>query len=277
VEFVIVDDASTDGCIANLMSALPRLMEEPNIDICVANLQERSGNYRARNHAAALAAADIFFITDAHVKFSRGWDELVLEHLRPDRILAASVVQEGTGFRGYGCQLLVPLMGTMWNREYSLEDCAVAVSVCSATVIAKDLFKKLGGYDPGMLLYGAGEPEFSVRAWLAGAEICSLPALEVQHEFKPRSEFVEFLESVRLHWVHNCIRFGLLYLSELSCMQLLRYYARAYSSVTQEALGMVDRSDIWRRRALLERQRQRSFDWFVGRFAMKNQLGGEII
>ena len=65
VEFVIVDDASTDGCIANLVSAVPRLLEEPKIDIRVCRLDQHSGNYRARNQAAALASADILFITDA--------------------------------------------------------------------------------------------------------------------------------------------------------------------------------------------------------------------
>jgi len=58
---------------------------------------------------------------------------------------------------------------------------------------------------------------------------------------------------------------------------LLRYHARAFPAVFQTALAMVDRSDVWKRRAFLERRRQRSFDWFVGRFALKNLVGGEII
>lgn len=277
LEFVIVDDASTDGCISNLISALPRLLEEPKIDIRVCRLDQHSGNYQARNQAAALASADILFITDAHVKFSNGWDERVFEHIQSDRILAATVIQQGTGFRGYGCHLLVPLMATSWNSSPSMQGTYVPVAACSATVIPKELFARIGGYDSGMILYGAGEPEFSVRAWLAGAEIYSISDLEVEHEFKSRQEFSKFLKSVRQCWVHNCIRFGLLYLSELGCMQMLRYYARAFPGVFQGALGAVNKSDVWERRALLEKTRWRSFDWFVGRFGMKNQIGGEII
>ena len=277
VEFIVVDDASTDGCIANLVSAVPRLLEESKIDIRVCRLTEHSGNYRARNHAATIASADILFITDAHVQFSRGWDERVLEHIRPGRILAATVTQNGSPFRGYGARLLVPLMGTSWNRDPVEGAGQVPIAVCSATVIPRALFERLGGYDAGMLHYGAGEPEFSVRAWLHGAEICSLTDLEVQHEFKARSEFAKFIDSVRLYWVHNCIRFGLLYLSELGCMQLLRYYARAYPTVFQRSLAMVNKSDVWERRALLEQHRERSFDWFVGYFGLRNQIGGAII
>jgi glycosyltransferase involved in cell wall biosynthesis len=277
VEFVVVDDASTDGCVANLVSAVPRLLEESKIDIRVCQLDEHSGNYRARNHAAAIASADILFITDAHVQFSRGWDERVFEHIRPNRILAGTVTQQGSPFRGYGARLLVPLMGTSWNPEPAEGVGQVPIAVCSATVIPRALFERLGGYDAGMIQYGAGEPEFSVRAWLHGAEICSLPDLEVQHEFKARGEFTKFLDSVRLYWVHNCIRFGLLYLSELGCMQLLRYYARAFPTVFQRALAMVNESDVWERRALLEQHRERSFDWFVDYFGLKNQIGGAII
>ena len=277
LEFIIVDDASTDGCIENLVTGVPRLLDEPRIDIRVCQLDEHAGNYGARNQAAALASADILFCTDAHVQFSKGWDERVLQHIRPDRILAGTVTQHGSVFRGYGARLLVPLMGTSWNVEPAPGNGQVPISVCSATVIPRALFAKLGGYDTGMLYYGAGEPEFSVRAWLHGAEICSIADLEVQHEFKERNEFKTFLGSIRALWVHNCLRFGLLYLSELSSLQMLRYYARAFPDVFQSALEMVDQSDLWQRRATLETLRERSFEWFVSYFGLRDQLGRAIL
>jgi glycosyltransferase involved in cell wall biosynthesis len=277
IEFIVVDDASTDDTVAELVAAVPDLMEEPKIDVRVCRLESRVGNYECRNQAAALASADIFFITDAHVEFSEGWDAQVMTHLRPKRILAATITQTGTAFRGYGCRLLVPLMRTSWNLESPGAIAPVPVCTCSGTVITRDLFDRLGGYDPGMLLYGGGEGEFSVRAWLHGAEICSIATLEVQHEFKSPSAFAAFISTIRLYWVHNCIRFGLLYLSDLGCMQLLRYYARAFPAFFQQALSMIEASDVWTRRAALENVRQRSFDWFVRRFAMKDQVGGEIL
>lgn len=276
VEFVVVDDASTDGCIENLVAAVPQLLDEPKIDVRVCRLDRHAGIYRARNEASRLASADILFITDAHVEFSDGWDEKVFDHIRPNRILAGTTTQEGTGFHGYGCRLLVPFMGTHWNRDPLPGPAPVSVAACSATVIYRDLFDKLGGYDEAMIMYGAGEPEFSVRAWLHGAEVHAVPDLEIRHEFKTRDELSKFLAGVRPFWVHNCIRFGLLYLSEAGCMQLLRYYSRA-SPFFQNALKMIEKSDVWERRAYLEKQRQRSFDWFVSYFGLKNQVGGEII
>jgi glycosyltransferase involved in cell wall biosynthesis len=274
VEFVVVDDASTDGTVTDLVAAIPSLMEESKIDVRVCSLDRRVGNFQCRNQAAAIASADIFFITDAHVEFSEGWDEEVLRHMHPNRMLAATVTQKDTPFRGYGCSLLVPLMRTSWNQQARE---AVPVSVCSATIIGRELFQKLGGYDPGMLLWGGGGPEFSVRAWLHGAEVCSLASVEVQHEFKTPQVFANFMASIRLYWVHNCIRFGLLYLTELGCLQLLRYYARAFPAFFQQALQLIEDSDVWIRRAALEHAQQRSFAWFVRHFDMNNQAGGAIV
>lgn len=277
VEFVVVDDSSTDDTVGSLMAAMPQLLDEPRIDVRLCTLEERVGTYRCRNHAAKFASADLLFITDAHVAFSEGWDEELLRHAAPDRIVAGTVTHQAQAFRGYGCRLLVPLMRTSWNLEPASPDAAVEVAVCTATALPKRLFQQIGGYDPGMLLYGGGEAEFSVRAWLSGAQVCCLPTLEVEHEFKPREVFRAFMAKMRPFWVHNCIRFGLLYLSELGCLQLLRYYARAFPAYFQQAMSLIDESDLWVRRAALEKTQQHPFEWFVERFGIKNQVGGEII
>jgi glycosyltransferase involved in cell wall biosynthesis len=277
VEFVVVDDASEDDCIGRLIAAVPGLLDEPNIDIRVGYLPDHAGVYRARNEAARHASADILFMTDAHVRFSPGWDSLVFRHIGPERVLSATVVQKGGELRGYGCRLVVPFMGTHWNYEPVSGIAAVQIAPCNGTVLTRSLFERLGGYDPGMLIYGAGEPEFSLRAWLHGAEICLVGGLEVEHRFKPQEEMLDFIAGVRPYWVHNCIRFGLLYLSEFGCLQLLRFYSQNFPNITPTALLMIEESDLWARRAFLESRRERSFAWFVQRFGVTDQLGRDIL
>jgi glycosyltransferase involved in cell wall biosynthesis len=274
---VVVDDASTDDCIDRLVASLPQLLDEPNISIKLCRLSEHSGIYRARNEAAYHATADILFHTDAHVAFCRGWDELVFRHLRPDRILAATIAHEKTSFRGYGCKLVVPFMGTYWNREMKSETMPVHVAACPGTVLTKELFDDLGGYDEGMLFYGAGEPELSIRAWLRGAEVVCVRDLTVRHRFKLKDELANFIAGVRPYWVHNCLRFGLLYLSELGCMQLLRHHLRLFPNVYPRAIAMVEESDVWERRSMLESWWRHSFEWFVERFNLVNQIGDPIL
>jgi glycosyltransferase involved in cell wall biosynthesis len=276
LEFVIVDDASNDGTVENLVSAVPRLLAHPRLDIRVCRVARHEGIYAARNRAARLARGELLLMTDAHVCFSRGWDWYVMRHAAEDRILAGTVADEASDFRGYGCGLLVPSMGTAWNTTPIDGLVPVQVAPCAATVIPRALFHRLGGYDPGMLVYGAGEPEFSVRAWLQDAEIFAAPGLEVHHRFKSRPEFARFVSSVHLQWLHNCLRFALLYLSPAGCLQVLRYFARSSDQFSRGA-DLVRRSDVWERRRRLEEVRVRPFDWFVERFALRNEAGGPVV
>jgi glycosyltransferase involved in cell wall biosynthesis len=277
VEFVIVDDASSDETIANLVAAVPDLLKEPKIDIQVHRLDEHTGIYVARNHAAHFATGEIIFGTDAHVRFSDGWDEQVLHHIGANRILCGTTVQQGSPFRGYGCDLAIPFMGTAWNHGPVDTVAHVPIAPCHASVMTRELFHRLGGYDSGMIMYGAGEPELSIRAWLQGADVMVVGDLQVEHEFKPKTELADFMSEVRPFWIHNCIRFGFLYLSELGCMQMLRYYSLQFPELFPSALSRVNESDVWQRRTFLEGQQQRSFQWLIDYFDMKDQAGGELL
>jgi glycosyltransferase involved in cell wall biosynthesis len=276
VEIVIADDQSDDDTEGCLRAAWPELSRHDGLDVHVSRLPERSGVPRARNHAARLAHADILFITDAHVRFPAGWDAMVHKHIRPDRILAGAVTESNTSFVGYGCRLVVPFMGTYWNKAPVRRPTAVQIAACPATVMSKDLFNRLGGFDEGMIMYGAAEPEFSLRAWLSGAEVIVVPQLLVEHRFKPQQERQAFVRSMREHMVCNSLRFGLLYSDEEGALQLLRYYALKFPNLFQQALAIVDGSDVWSRRAQLEAELKRPFSWFVDHFNLKDQAGGDI-
>src|SRR5260370_19073123 len=193
IEFVIADDASTDDTEGHLRAATGDLLREPRIDIKLSRLDMRQGVPGARNHAASIASAEILFITDAHVRFSHGWDSVVVENLKPNRILAGSITEENTPFVGYGCRLVVPFMGTYWNKGKIARPAPVQIAACPATVLKRTLFQRLGGYDPGMRIYGAAEPEFSVRAWLHGAEILIVPQIQAMHRFKQQAERQELM------------------------------------------------------------------------------------
>lgn len=138
-----------------------------------------------------------------------------------------------------------------------------------------ELFYRLG-YDSGMIMYGAAEPEFSVRAWLSGAEVRMVPQLRVEHALKPTAERQAFIRSVRLDMVCNGLRFGLLYASEAGALQLLRYYSLKFPNLFDEALARVQSSDVWGRRAHLKAELPRPFPWFVEHLNLKDQAGGEI-
>jgi glycosyltransferase involved in cell wall biosynthesis len=276
VEVIIADDASTDDTEAYLRAAWPDLSRHTGLHVHVSRLDERGGVPRARNHAAALASADILFITDAHVRFTPGWDDLVYRHAQEKRVIAGTVTEDNTKFAGYGCRLVVPFMGTYWNTQPADGPREVQIAACPATVMPRELFDALGGYDEGIHMYGCAEPELSVRAWLWGAEVMLVPELTVAHRFKPRDERAEFIRDMRPHMVRNGLRFGLLYSSEAGAMQLLRYYALKFPDLFAGALRDVQESDVWERRAQLEAMLPRDFSWFADHFGLKDQAGGEL-
>jgi glycosyltransferase involved in cell wall biosynthesis len=270
LEVVLVDDASEQ-------SLRPRIRSVPGLDVKVVRLPERAGVPGARNAGVAAATGDVVFITDAHVTVAEGWDAAIMDHICPRRILAGAVSDPTSAFRAYGCTLVVPFMGTRWLRRRPAALDEVQIPSSAATIVPRRLFGEVGGYDPGMRLYAAAEPEFGVRAWLAGAEVVALPELEVSHRFKERDALDRVLEGLRPSMVHNSLRFGLLYLSEAATLQMLRYYAFRYPAELPEAVAMLEESDVWERRDELGSLLHRDFDWFVDRFELKDQEGGEIL
>ncbi|MGO8882961.1 MAG: glycosyltransferase [Streptosporangiaceae bacterium] len=276
LEIIIADDQSSDETADYLRAAWPELSRHERLDVHLSGLEERSGIPRTRNYAATLASADILFITDAHVRISAGWDELVYQHIRPDRILAGVVTEANTPFVGYGCRLVVPFMGTYWNKKAVERPTEVQVAACPATALTRELFNRIGGYDDGMIMYGAAEPEFSIRAWLSGAEIILLPGLRVEHRFKPPDERIAFIRGMREHMVANGLRFGLLYSDELGAMQLLRYYSLKFPNLFEKAVAKVADSDVWTRRSQLQETLTRPFSWFVDHFGLTDSLGGSL-
>jgi len=276
LEIIIVDDASTDGCCSDLVYESKNLVA-PGLAVRVYRFTEQVGVPIARNQGVRISRGEIVFITDAHVRFTSNWDSLVMQHISDDRILAATIVDPTSEFKGFGCDLVVPFMGTQWKKRSPGEVTPVQIASCAGTVLTRRLFDRIGGYDSGMIRYSGAEPEFSVRAWRSGAEIVSVPDLEVAHRFKPRGERERLLPSLSSLMVHNCLRFGTLHLSEPAILQMMRYFGLTYTEEFPVACRLLEESDVWERRGILAETLPYDFAWFVDRFDLRDQCGGKIL
>lgn len=264
---MIVDDASGE-------TGLDRVGSEARFPVTLVRAPRRQGVARARNMGAANSRGQLLFFTDSHVEFSAHWDTVVIDSIAENRVLAGTVAAaESTDFKGYGCRLVVPYMGTNWERATPPGQTPVQIAVSVATALHRDLFFRIGGYDEGMILYGGAEPEFSVRAWLSGAEIVATPAVEIRHRFKSRPEIDIFVRSMRPFIMHNCLRFGMLYLNHPYTLTMLRYHANQFPRHFEEALNLLVASDVWERRAKLQAELAHDFEWFAQRFALRDQAG----
>jgi glycosyltransferase involved in cell wall biosynthesis len=269
LEIVIVDDASDDA---------PCGIEEAIGGASATSLKLRrldrwSGIPAARNRGAEIADHEIYLVTDGNACFPENWDLPIRQHYRPGRILAATILDMASSFRGFGCQLTMPSMGVTWIPVPGAYGGYAPISSCAGTVIGRRLFHHLGGYDESLPLYGSAEPEFSIRAWLSGYEIVSLPGLQVRHRFRPRCEHDRFLASIAPVQLRNHLRFALYYLPDEWLARTCAHHARQHPDLFEPIWSELKASDAGARRALLAARLPRDFRWFAGAFPLLWQRG----
>jgi GT2 family glycosyltransferase len=273
LEFVIIDDDSPAGVDGTALDHLVGIQRR-NAAITVVQPGKRLGITAARNLGAQWATGDWLFIADAHVEVARGWDANVREYARVGRILAATIVSDDTGARGFGASLELPSLTIRWNTEQPGDLAPVQVASSAGMVVDRELYYSLGGFDPGMLCYGPHEAEFSLRAWLRGAEVLNLPGLEVRHRFRGPAEREATLRANLELALHNRLRFALLYLPSDLVLTMVRDMTIDYpAEAVAQACVLVASSDVWRRRSLLRKKELFSFGWFSRKFALETPDG----
>ena len=207
LQIVLVDDGSADGCCDGLSEACSWRDDLVRAD--VVRLPRWSGIPFARNAGAAAAHAPILFITDANVLFPQNWDLPIRERIAANRVLCATIAD-----------LIRPSAATAAHCSFPPWVSTGSAILVSTVVMfpsrpapelqsPADLFRRAGGYDTEMPVYGAAEPEFSVRLWLCGAEIVSMPDLVLHHRFRPAAERQPFLDAINKVLLRNYLRFGL--------------------------------------------------------------------
>ncbi|MFD3676879.1 glycosyltransferase family 2 protein [Streptomyces sp. NPDC058613] len=272
VEFVVVDDCSSPSGRPVLTGGAASAV------VRVVRSDRHLGVGTARNLGVRHAAAPIVFITDAHVGFSPLWDSEVRRLLHPGRILAATIADRATSWRGHGCRLVVPHMGTHWNPEPESSEEAPRVQIASSagTALERELFERIGGYDEGMVHYGGFEPEFSLRAWLSGAEIVLARGITLTHRFKTAGERRAFIPEARTAMVHNCLRFAVAHLPEPLILEAVRLQALEFPHHMGDALRMLEEHDAWGRREELRAKLRYDFAWFAATMGLVDQIGSPL-
>ena len=273
LEVVIVDDASTQQPPRLTIEAILQRSAKHGVRVRVITSNQRLGVARARNLACERARGEVIVMTDAHVNFSKGWDDTVTRGIDERTMYAGTIRDPTSHFAGHGCTLVVPFMGTRWVRDAVEHGDHTQIASSAASVFMRTTWLHIGGFDAGMRIYGAIEPEFSVRAWLCGVQIEACPDHVVWHRFKTAPQRREFLRTIRTFQVHNNIRFGLLYLERELALEMVRHLSMKFPVQAARALRLIAAGDTWQRRRTLEQRLCRDFDWFIDHFNLPDQTG----
>ena len=193
LEFVVIDDGSTDDSITPVKSEFP--------DSIIIHHPVSKGVSPSRSIGAAKASGDILMFFDAHVGVTQqSIERLALGIRRFDNkaVLIPMVTQFNIdtwqideGFRGFGFELSFrefdgrwlelsemeqePYQGDVYYHSPTIVGCAMAVH--------RQTYEHIGGFDASMQTWGMEDVDFGIRAWMKGHPVLCDPHARVGHRF----------------------------------------------------------------------------------------------
>ena len=163
---------------------------------------------------------------------------------------------------------MLPSMGVNWISVAGAYGGYAPVAACTGTVVSRLLFHRLGGYDECLPLYGAAEPEFSVRTWLSGHEIINVAELAIRHRFRPKAAHDKFISSIATVLRRNYLRFACCYLPPELLTKTYKYHANVAPEEFKRLLAELEAGGVWIQRARLQNWLPLDFRWFARRFGL---------
>lgn len=201
-EIILVDDASE-------RRYLGKELEDALIKLPIVRLlrsKVRSGLVGARLMGAENATGDVLVFLDAHCEVTIGWLEPLLERagsddvficphidlLSDDTLAYTKSVDAHWGAFSWRLHFrwLIPSKEIMIKRsENPSKPYPTPAMAGGLFAVRRSLFWRLGGYDKGMIIWGAENLELSWRAWQCGARVEITPCSRVGHIFRRHSPY----------------------------------------------------------------------------------------
>ncbi|XP_050348058.1 polypeptide N-acetylgalactosaminyltransferase 3-like [Nymphalis io] len=201
-EIILVDDASDRRYLGK---ELEDAIENLN-NVKILRSQNRTGLVGARLMGARIAVGDVLLFLDAHCEVTQGWIEPLLERagsddvficphidlLSDDTLAYTKSIDAHWGAFSWRLHFrwLMPSSEVMINKSKNPSKPYPTPAMAGGLfAVRKSLFWRLGGYDEGMVIWGAENLELSWRAWQCGARVEITPCSRVGHIFRRHSPY----------------------------------------------------------------------------------------
>jgi GT2 family glycosyltransferase len=278
-EIIVVDDHSTDGSTDFLKAGYDH--------VSVVRPAERLGSARARNFGARHARGKVLVFSDAHVAVPPDWaGPLVAALSQPDvgavmpaiRVMRypddylspnGSASNGSKQAKGYGLRWRDAGLGYAWLKCKSSEPYPVPLLSAAFLAMHRNVFAAIGGFDPGLIVWGSEDAELSLRLWTLGYECLVAPGVEVAHLFRPHHPYNVEWEDV----LYNKLRLATIHFGTERRESVIAHLRKngAYSA----ALARLDSSDTAVRRSQLHSLRRYDDDWFFQKF--RSDVSSELV
>lgn len=201
-EIILVDDASTELDLQYKLEVHVKFL----LNVILVRKKVNVGLMMARQAGIDRSKSDYFICMDSHMEVSMGWVEPILYRLvvSPRSLLCSNIgsIDRDT-FKvmhnriPFGVAFDFPFFAwnfeqeqARYNDEYkrsrtNLTEPMLIGSVMGMMIcIKKSWFLQLGGFDPGMKVWGSEQIELSVKVWMCGGVVEMVPCSYVAHIYR---------------------------------------------------------------------------------------------
>ncbi len=269
-EIIVVDDGSTDGSI----SADPPAAGVPVHSIRTPGL----GIAPARNTGARLATGDMLVFCDAHIVVPDGWLDAMAHALEDER---CDAVTPGIGplepeaspalyklafsapLHAIGCgRIFRTLIDNTWLPRHSRpRECPILSGGCFA--IRGDAWRHVGGYEDAFRGYGYDEEEISLKLWMFGHRLMTVPEVVILHKFRPLAPYRIANEDM----MHNRMYAAMCHFSDARAQRLMDSM-RGYPDFESVAQEVFTAENLKRKREVYRAARAFDDDWYFQKFGL---------
>ncbi|XP_033116252.1 N-acetylgalactosaminyltransferase 7-like [Anneissia japonica] len=201
-QVVMVDDFSEKE---HLKSKLEEYIQLPRFlgKIKLVRTREREGLIRARIIGAENSDAEVVVFLDAHCECGINWLPPLLAEIAVNRttVVCPTVDSVEADTFQYGPQgdglcrgafdwefwykrIPVKYSKEITRRQYMSEPYYSPVMAGGLFAIDRSYFFQIGGYDPGMEIWGGENFEISFKIWMCGGKLLFLPCSRVGHIYR---------------------------------------------------------------------------------------------
>ena len=259
-EVILVDDASNKPDLGIKLEEYIAKVGR----VSIVRLKERGGLITARLAGARKATAEVIIFLDSHTEANVNWLPPLLDPISQDYRTAVcpfiDVVDfnnleyraQDEGARGaFDWQLYykrLPLLPE--SKKHPTEPFASPVMAGGLFAMSSKFFWELGGYDPGLEIWGGEQYELSFKIWQCGGSIELLPCSRVGHIFRP---------TVPSRWNSTRDEF------RINTLRVADVWMDGYRNYFHEAINYVlpPIGDTSARHSLRQSLQCHDFDWYI--------------